>query len=38
MVVGESLELVVVFAMIIISILIVVYIQRATGGIDEEND
>lgn len=36
MVVGESLELVVVVAMIVISILIVMYIQKATGGIDEE--
>ncbi len=36
MVVGETLELVVVFTMIIVSILIVVFIQKATGGIDEE--
>jgi hypothetical protein len=36
MVVGESLELVVVVAMTVISILIVMYIQKATGGIDEK--
>lgn len=36
MVVGETIELFVVFAMVIISILIVMYIQRATGGVDEE--
>lgn len=36
MVVGETIELFVVFAMVIISIIIVMYIQRATGGVDEE--
>jgi preprotein translocase subunit SecG len=36
MVVGETLELFIVFAMVIISIIIVMLIQRATGGVDEE--
>jgi hypothetical protein len=36
MVVGETLELFVVFAMVIISLIIVMLIQKATGGIDEE--
>jgi hypothetical protein len=36
MVVGETIELFVVFAMVIISILIMMYIQKATGGVDEE--
>ncbi len=36
MVVGETIELFIVFAMVIISIIIVMLIQRATGGVDEE--
>jgi|GEM_PF-2292425 len=36
MVVGETLELVVVAAMVVVSILIMMYIQKATGGVDEE--
>jgi hypothetical protein len=36
MVVGETLELVVVATMIVVSILIMMYIQKATGGVDEE--
>jgi hypothetical protein len=36
MVVGETLELVVVAAMIIISMLLMIFIQKATGGIDED--
>jgi hypothetical protein len=36
MVVGETIELFVVFAMVMISILIMMYIQKATGGVDEE--
>jgi len=38
MVVGSTLELVAVFAMIFISILIMMYIQKATGGVDNEDD
>ncbi len=36
MVVGETLELFIVFAMVIVSIIIVMLIQRSTGGVDEE--
>ena len=36
MVVGETIELFVVFAMVIISIIIVVLMQKATGGVDDE--
>ena len=36
MVVGETIELFIVFAMVIISIIIVVLMQKATGGIDDE--
>ncbi len=36
MVVGETIELFIVFAMVIISIIIVMLMQRATGGVDDE--
>jgi len=36
MVVGETIELFIVFAMVMISLVIVVYMQKATGGVDEE--
>lgn len=36
MVVGETIELFVVIAMVVISMLIMMYIQKATGGVDEE--
>jgi len=36
MVVGETLELFAVVAMVLISIVIMLLIQRATGGVDEE--
>ncbi len=36
MVVGETLELLIVAMMILVSILIMVFIQKATGGVDEE--
>lgn len=35
MVVGETLELFIVLAMVIISIIIMLLIQKATGGVDE---
>lgn len=38
MVVGETIELFIVFAMVIISIVIVMYMQKATGGVDNENN
>jgi hypothetical protein len=38
MVVGETIELFVVFAMVIISIIIVILIQKATGGVDNEEE
>jgi preprotein translocase subunit SecG len=38
MVVGETIELFVVFAMVIISIIIVILIQKATGGVDNEDE
>lgn len=36
MVVGETLELFVVFGMVMISIIIVMLMQKATGGVDNE--
>jgi hypothetical protein len=36
MVVGETLELLFVFIMVFVSIILVVYIQKITGGVDEE--
>jgi preprotein translocase subunit SecG len=36
MVVGETIELFIVFAMVIVSIIIVVLMQKATGGVDDE--
>ena len=38
MVVGETIELFVVFAMVMISIIIVVLMQKATGGVDNEDE
>ncbi|HEX2915177.1 MAG TPA: hypothetical protein VH186_30575 [Chloroflexia bacterium] len=38
MVVGETIELFVVFAMVIISIIIVMLMQKATGGVDNDDE
>lgn len=38
MVVGETIELFIVFAMVIISIIIVILMQRATGGVDNDEE
>ena len=38
MVVGETIELFVVFAMVVISIIIVILMQKATGGVDNEEE
>jgi hypothetical protein len=36
MVVGETIELFVVFAMVVISIIVMMLMQRFTGGVDNE--
>ncbi len=36
MVVGETIELFIVFGMVILSIIIVMLMQKATGGVDNE--
>ncbi len=38
MVVGETIELFIVFAMVMISIIIVMLMQKATGGVDNEEE
>jgi preprotein translocase subunit SecG len=38
MVVGETIELFIVFAMVIISIIIVILMQKATGGVDNDEE
>jgi hypothetical protein len=38
MVVGETIELFIVFAMVIISIIIVILMQKATGGVDNDDE
>lgn len=36
MVVGETIELFIVFTMVMLSIIIVMLMQKATGGVDNE--
>jgi hypothetical protein len=38
MVVGETIELFIVFAMVINSIIIVILMQKATGGVDNDEE